>query len=285
VNLKRLFGLLLVITAAAAMIFSVLGLFEIWSYQPKVTQTVADTLASLDQALTTTQDGLNVVGQMVQTTTIDAASLQTAIQALAQTIHETNPMLDSLTSLTSKDLPAAIDATQTSLASAQNSALLIDNVLAALTSIPLLPTAPYKPDVPLHTALAQVSTSLDSLKPALATINSSLVEGKTNLGVLESQLNNMSQTTKGFGTALDSAQTIIDQYKTVTAQLKQRVEAAQGAASGWIITLTWILTFLLAWLLIAQLGLGSQGLDMLRDRRQAKKDSGFLAPVRANTDI
>jgi hypothetical protein len=203
----------------------------------------------------------------VQTTTVDAASLQTTIQALAQTIHATNPMLDSLTSLTNKDFPAAVDATQTSLASAQSSALLIDNVLAALTSIPLLPVTPYKPDVPLHTALAQVSTNLNSLKPALVTINSSLVDGKTNLGVVEDELNKMSETTKGIGIALGNAQTIIDQYQTVTMALKVRVEAAQQIASVWITTITWILSLFLGWLLIAQLGLCAQGLEMVRDSR------------------
>jgi hypothetical protein len=136
--------------------------------------------------------------------------------------------------------------------------------------------APYKPDVPLHTALAQVSASLNSLTPSLATINSSLVDGKTNLGIVESELNNMSETTKGIGIALSSAQTIIDQYQTVTTQLKERVETAQREAPGWISTITWTLTFFLAWLLIAQLGLGAQGFDMLRGRPQAKKDLGLL---------
>jgi hypothetical protein len=283
-DLKRVFGLLLVITAATALIFSVVGLFEIWSYRPGVTQTVNDTLASMDQALTTTQDGLTVVSQVVQTTTADAASLQRVIEALAQTIHDTNPMLDSLSNLTSQDFPAAIDATQTSLASAQGSALLIDNVLTAITSLPLLPTSAYKPDVPLHTALAQVSTSLNSLKPALVTINTSLVDGKTSLGVVEGELAKMSDTLKGIGVTLGSAQTIISQYQTTTAQLKQRVEATQVVASGWITTITWILTFLLVWLLIAQLGLGAQGLDLLRARPLAKEDSGLVEPVRANTE-
>lgn len=283
-GLKRLFGLLLVITAAAAFIFSIVGLFEIWTYQPRVTQTVNDTLATLDQALTTTQDGLTVVGQVVQTTTTDAASLQTVLQSLAQTIQNTNSMLDSLSSLTGKDFPAAIDATQTSLASAQSSALLIDNVLTALTSIPFLPTTAYKPDVPLHTALAQVSTSLNTIKPSLAAINSSLVDGKADLGVVEGELNKIAETMQGIGTALGSAQTIIGQYQTVTTQLKQRVEATQGAAAGWIITLTWILTFLLAWLLVAQIGLCAQGLEMLRGHPRAKNDSGLVELARANID-
>jgi hypothetical protein len=43
----------------------------------------------------------------------------------------------------------------------------------------------------------------------------------------------------------------------------------QFSAPGWITTITWILTFILGWLLIAQIGLGIQGLDMLRGHRKA----------------
>jgi len=188
VNLRRLFGFLLIMAAVAGFIFSAVGLVEIWRYRPGVTQTVADTLALFEQTLITTQDGLKIVGQVVQTTTVDVASMQTTTQALAQTIHDINPMIDSLANLARQDIPASIDATQTSLDSAQGSALLIDNVLAALTSIPFSPVAADKPDVPLHTALARVSTSLDSLTPALDTIASSLVDGKVNLGVVEVEL-------------------------------------------------------------------------------------------------
>jgi hypothetical protein len=270
VFIRRLVGILFIIAAVAGIIFSVVGLIEIWRYRPVVTQTVMDNLALYDQTLITTQQGLTIVGQVVQTTTVDVASLQMTTQALAKAIHDTNPMLDSLTRLTGKDFPAAIGATQTSLASAQSSALLIDNVLAALTSIPFSPVGAYKPDVPLHTALAQVSTSLDALTPSLATINTSLADGKTNLSVVELELNNISDTTKGISDTLGSAQTVIDQYQTVTAQLKLRVEATQLAAPAWMTTATWVLTFVLGWLLIAQLGLAVQGLGMLRGRREDK---------------
>lgn len=266
---RRLFGFLLIVAAAAGFIFSAVGLFGIWRYRPVVTQKVVDTLALFDQALNTTQDGFAIVGQVVQTTTVDIASLQTTIQVLARSIHDTNPMLDSLTSLTGADFPAALAATQTSLASAQSSALLIDNVLATLTSIPLLKVDAYKPDVPLHTALAQVSTSLDSLTPALAMINSSLVNGKTNLGVIETDLNKISEATQGISSALGSARNAIDQYKTVTAQSKEQIETMQRLAPDWLTTIAWILTFILVWLLIAQIGLGAQGLDMLQGYRQA----------------
>jgi hypothetical protein len=175
-----------------------------------------------------------------------------------------------LTKLTSQEFPTSLKATQTSLDSAQSSALLIDNVLTTLTSIPFLPVPVYKPDVPLHTALAQVSTSLDSLNPALVTISASLKNGKTNLGVVEAELTRISETTKEISSALGSAQTVIGQYKTVTKQLEDRVGAAQRAVPDWIITITWILTFVLCWFLIAQLGMFLQGLEILGQRQALK---------------
>lgn len=271
--IKRVFGLTLILAAAAAFIFSAFSLYELWHIKPAVTQKVTDVLTLFDQTLSITQDGLVVVGQGVQTTRTDVGSLQTGIQALAQTLHETGPMLDSLTSVTSKALPAVINSTQSSLAAAQNSAQIIDNLLLTVTSLPFLPLAPYKPDVPLHTALSQVSSSLNSLPSALDSINTSLNDGKANLGILEEQLNSMSETTQGIGNSLDNAQAIIDHYKSVNTQLKAQVETAQSNAANWITIAAWILSFLLVWLLIAQLGLGMLGMEMLLGR-PLFKDSG-----------
>jgi hypothetical protein len=267
--LRRIVGILLVIAAAAGIIFSIVGLIGIWRYRPVVTQTLLDNLALGDQALGTTQDILTIAGQVVQATTTDVASLQATTRAVSLAIHDTNPMLDSLASLTQKDLPAAVRATQTSLASAQSSALLIDNVLTALTSIPFSPVT-YKPSVPLHTALAQVSTSLDSLLPSLAAINTSLADGQTNLGAMDVELTKISVTTQGVSSTLASAQTVIDQYKATTSQLKANVETAQRQAPAWLLAIAWIMSFVLGWLLIAQLGLGMQGFDLVRGRRDDK---------------
>ena len=136
VILRKILGYLLVVGAVAGFIFGAVGLIAIWRYQPGVTQTVVDTLDLMDRTVNASQNGLVIVGDVLQITTVDVASLQTTIDALAQTVHSSSPMLDSLTNLTGKDFPAALNATQTSLASAQGSALLIDNVLGALTSLP-----------------------------------------------------------------------------------------------------------------------------------------------------
>jgi chromosome segregation ATPase len=270
-NFRRLVSLLFSIAAVVGIIFSVVGLIGIWYYRPGVIQTANETLAFLDQTLSTTLDGLTTADKLLQTPAEDMASLESATQALAQTIHDTNPMLDTFISLTSNEFPAAVDATQTSLASSQGSAMLVDNMLAALANIPFLELGKYAPDVPLHTALAQVSSSLDTLKPSLVTINTSLVDGKTNMGTLEIELNKISATIKELRTTLEDAKTVIDQYITVTKQLQVRVEAMHRAAPAWITTISLILSFVLVWLIIVQLGLGMQGFEMLQGRSEICK--------------
>jgi hypothetical protein len=264
--LRRLIGVLFVAAAVVGAIFSLAGLVEIWRYRPVVVRAVKDNLALFDQTLGTTQEGLTIVGQMVQTTTQDVASLQTTTQALATAIHDTNPMVDSLIDLTGQTFPEALGATKTSLASAQKSAQLIDNVLGALTSIPFSPVKAYKPEVPLHTALAEVANSLDTLPPSLASINTSLQDGKANLGDLEAEINKISDTTQGISLALGSAQTVIEQYQTINTKLKVRTEAIQPNATAWITAISWILSFGFAWLLIAQISLGMQGINLLREK-------------------
>jgi hypothetical protein len=269
--IRRLVGFLFITAAAVGILFSVIGLIAIWTYRPGVIKTTTETLAWFDQTLNTTLEGLTTAGNLLKTPTEDMVSLESATQALAQTIHDTTPMLDTMISLTSNDFPAAVKATQTSLASAQSSAQLIDNVLAVLTSIPLMRTDIYAPEVPLHIALAQVSTSLDTLTPSLATINTSLEDGKTNLGVVEAELIKISGTIKEIHTTLGDAQAVIGQYITLTKQFQVRVEAMQRAVPTWITMISLILSFVLIWSMIFHFGLGMQGLEMLQGRDQASK--------------
>ena len=266
--LKRILGFSLIVGAVVGILFSLFGLVEVWRFRPVVIKTVVDNLALVDQTLTTTQSALNVVGQVVQTATVDVASLQATSAAVAQAIEGTNPGFDTLIGLTSKDLPAAVTATQNSLASAQSSALVVDNILTTLTSIPFIPVPAYAPAVPLHTSLGQVSTSLDTFKPALATINTSLVNDKSNINIVEAQLTQISNTAQGLSTSLTNAKSVIDQYTAVTTQLKANVEAGHRDAPTWITGFSVILSLVLAWAVVAQLGLGMQGLDLLRASRK-----------------
>ena len=87
---------------------------------------------------------------------------------------------------------------------------------------------------------------------------------------MEAQLTQISNTTQGMSISLTDAQTVIDQYIAVTTKLKVKVETAQRDAPTWITAISTILSLVLGWLVIAQLGLGIQGLDLVRGNREAR---------------
>jgi hypothetical protein len=269
---KKFIGYLLILAAAGGIIFSLAGLVFIWSYKPVLTRSVKENLALVDQSLGSTQEVLTIVDNMVQAPSIDIASLQTTVESVAKTMQDVDPALETLIQLTSQDFPNAITSTKSSLAAAQGSALLIDNVLTALTSIPLLTVTPYQPDVPLHIALANVSSSMDTLLSSMSGITTSLSDARENLANMDEGITSILDTTQTIVDTLDSAKEIISQYQTLLTELTTKVETAQINAPTWITAAAVILSFLFLWLLIAQLGLGLQGIDLLRAHKQYNRE-------------
>jgi hypothetical protein len=269
-SLRRLSGVLLIIFAGTGIFLCILGLVFGWIYEPKLTTTIVDNLTLIDQSLTSTEVVLTTVEKMVQITSLDVASLQTTTKALSIGIHDANPMFDSLIQLTGKDLPEAIGTTQASLDSAQSSALIIDNTLSAVTRLPYFPLPPYKPAVPLHTALENVSTSLNTIKPSLLKINTSLSGGKSDLQIVDSELTKIIESTQKIAGSLGDAETVINNYKRSISQLRVNMHGMESAIPRWILICAWMLTFLLIWLILGQVGLALHGYEILKTAKKGK---------------
>jgi hypothetical protein len=264
---KKIIGILLIIAAAAGMLFSVAGIVAVWQVQPRLVSVVNENLALIKQSLDATEEGLNIIDQSIKTITEDVKSMQTATETLSKQIKNSIPALDSMATMTGTDLPDAIKSAQTSLAAAQSSAQLIDSIMSSLSNLPFSIAGSYKPDVPLHTALGQVSDSLNNIPSSLELIHTSISASKSNLDVMETELNTISASVKEITENLSNAQKVTGQYHTILSTFIERVETTQKHATEWIVTAAWLLTFLLVWFVIAQLGLLVQGLDLLKETR------------------
>jgi len=152
-TLLRIAGITLIIAGIAGLIFSIGGLFVLASVEKTVEATLAEQLAIIDRTLVATADGLELadasLGQAVSTT----KALQTTLDNTGQAIGDTVPMVDSINDLLGQQLPATIANTQATLNSVAQSAQLVDDILGAISLIPLLGTDRYSPEVPLAMGL------------------------------------------------------------------------------------------------------------------------------------
>ncbi len=259
----RLIGVLLVVAAAFGVLFSFLGIIEVWRIKPTVVSGLSYELDIVDATVANTVAGLDTVSNTLSTLSGNVEALQNTTVGLSQSIHGAEPMMDTLVKLLGQDLPNTITTTQTSLNSAASSAQLIDNVMGSITSLPLLGLNKYAPAVPLHTALSNVSGSLGKITPALTDLQANLTTAKGNLTNIETEVTRMGGNIEEIKTNMDNAYQIITQYQQESSTLLAQIELARRELPVWINSLAWFLTILLVWLAITQIGLFLRGWEML----------------------
>lgn len=263
-SVERIVGFITAVIAGGSLLVSLYALYQVWSLRQPFTENLGASLDLVTATLDTTSDTLVTFQQSLDLTSDNVDYLDRLANTIAQSIHDSTPVVDSLKTLTARDLPATLAATEKSLTSAQSSAKLIDDVLGSLSRIPLLPLAPYKPDVPLATSLAQVSSSLQTLSPSLASINSSLEIASGNLASLESQTRDLSRNIQQIKKNVAGIRQAAAKYQETTIVVRARMAVIKGALPSWITTGVLAISFILGWLMVTQIDLFLRGLRLLR---------------------
>lgn len=262
--LRRILGLLLIVAALGGLIFSIYGLVSVWRLRPVAMENASSALDLLQVSLDTTDEGLSVANQSLNSTVASISALESTVATASKTFESTIPVFNTLTDLTSDELPKTVESAQTSLAAAQESAKIIDGVLRALVSIPFVNKDIYNPPVPLDVALGDVSKSLDGLPTSLKSIGGNMEATSGNLEIMQADMDQMTSDIHSISTSLEDAQSVIEQYQQLVTDLEMRLNNLRPKVPGWIYNLSWIITLAFLWLGIAQVGLLLQGLQLMR---------------------
>jgi methyl-accepting chemotaxis protein len=276
---KRFWGFAFVIAGSVGALFVIYGIVQVWRARSAGEKIVAETMVVAIDTIQATEEGLDVIQGLVERTSGDVMLLESSIQTLTLTIDNSNLVLGSLSALTGTDLPATIIATQASLTSAQTSAALIDDVLGAMAGIPLLGLGAYQPEVPLSTALGEISESLDPINPSLESISDNLAGTSLNLEALGSELGRVTETTREISATLAGAREVIADYQTIAQDLSVRAERIQEQAPATLRGLAWLLTFLLLALLFPQIGLAERGLGLLQESERETTEPNLESEI------
>jgi DNA repair ATPase RecN len=262
-NINRIFGLILVIAAIAGLLFNIAGVVFVWKVKENVTTSLVSTATSVNTALGTTVQALDVAQNSLTTSMESVRTMERTLNATASTIETSSPMVDSLAGVMKKDLPDTITSAQTSLASAQESARLIDSFLRALTRVPFIPDNLYDPPVPLDVALKSVSDSLQGLPKSFTTMGDSLTTTKGSLTTMRTDVTQIASNIREINTSLENAQTVIRQYRITVADLQTKANSSTARIPTFVNAAAWVLTFVFTWLALTQIGLLFQGMEML----------------------
>lgn len=270
-------GILLVAASLAGMTISIFGVIGLWRVETGLKTSLVETLTLLDTTLQTTSDGLAVASQSLDQADDSLASLVAAIQAAGKSVEDTLPLIDTLATVTTHDLPQTISTSQQAIQSARVSANVIDSTIRALSAIPFLGITGTNNAVPLSASLADLSNSLDPISDSLASMEGSLAASRDNLsaiGASSVDIANNIAAIRAIRASLGQARQVITQYESVVATLQQQVAAARQNAPTALDRVAWFITIVIIWLGLTQIGLLLQGLEMLGfDFNRPKRES------------
>ena len=93
-----------------------------------------------------------------------------------------------------------------------------------------------------------------------------LATSSGNLGTAEQELLGVATNLSLIGVNLSNAQQVVTDYQTAVTTSKEQLENLRENGPKWITTSAVVLTIMLIWLAIAQIGLLIQGWEMLRTK-------------------
>jgi hypothetical protein len=281
--LERIIGIVLTIAATLGLVLNVAALIFLPGVEQAATATIASTLGVVDSSLTTTTQALDVATGALDNTQGSLVAVEGTTRAIAQTVDDTRPVISVVSDLTATSLPQTISGTRGALQVAANSAAGIDLVLASLASVNILGAdlglPEYDPETSLSASLAEVDASLAPLEDSFGDIAVSLAATDGNLAEVNTQMVAVADSLAQFDGTITDAKSVTTQYKTVVVQQQQVLQTLNTQIPVAVLWGVRGFMVLLAYLLIAQIGLLAQGLEMIgrSGRRLAGKPVGELA--------
>ena len=267
-RIKRIFafsaGLALIMAGILGLALSIGGLIVLPRLERQVETVALQQIEVLDRALVATLDGLITAKTSLLQAGEAADTLEGIMAGVGDAMDDTIPVVDIAAELLNEQLPSTIETTQEALTSVAASAQLVDDVLAAISAIPFLGADRYSPEVPLQQGFQDVSDSLDGIPGLLLTAGEGLSAGTESLQDVEQGFAAMGETIGQTTTSLDSAQTVLEDYQQVVGDLQGTLSYVGESLPEWLRVIRWSLTLVLIWLGVAQLGLITQGWELLR---------------------
>jgi hypothetical protein len=261
--LERVIGIILIVAAAFGLLLTLTGLILLPRVENAAQDRAQETLTVLNGTLTTTSNALDVVDQTLDDATVTMVTVELTTRDVSRALSDTIPLLDTMAGIAGEELPTSVAATRLSLESAQDAAVAVEGVLFALNQIPLLRAPLYDPEVPLATTLGTVATSLETLPESLIEIETSIETASGNLGQVGSNVTTLADNLDDIALSVTEAKSVTTQYQTVVREQQAIVTDLQANIDTWITWSARVFALVLLWLAVAQVGLLTQGIDMV----------------------
>jgi methyl-accepting chemotaxis protein len=226
---------------------------------------------SLETALSRTVDSLDTASDTLILTKSTFEQVTTGLDTVgntadnvAQSILDTKPLLDSITSVVSGDIPDSLEAIEGAIPGVADAAGTIDDTLRTLSDFAVereifgIPISfdlgiNYNPEIDLDDSVLQIGQSLEGMPESLRAIRTDLDVANDNLETISSSVGGIAADLDALGTNVEQIEPLVDDYIQLVSDIKQLAVQTQERLDAQLETAKLIVTLLFVWIGINQL--------------------------------
>jgi methyl-accepting chemotaxis protein len=262
---SKFLGSILMFTGILGIILSLSIITATWLIRDPIQRFLSNSYETVDSALLTTKDGLTLIEGALSETEQSLTTVNSSLTTLDVSLSNLSQISLDSGNIIGNNFVAIVNNAQTSLDSSASGAKLIDDTLNLLSSIPLL-GLDFRPAVPLHTSLNDLSADFNLLPADLEAIASSLADISVNLGELRLSVESMNLQINDIKTQVNQAKEIITTYQETTDKMSLEIDRLQQSTTKWLTILSIVISCFMVWMLLIQISPLTQASELLHGK-------------------
>ncbi len=265
--MSRFVGLTLILASILGLVVSVGGIVILVQNRQNLETQVVSLIDLMDSSLSITSEGFTVINDALVQTSKSTVLVTEITNDLGNSIGTSSPALESIGDLLGKELVAMIDSAQSSLVSAQSSAKVIDDTLKLVSFFSMSAPKPASGEKPLAESLGEIAKSMENLPKSLLTVQKSIEDTSKNLQSMQTGVYDLATSINQVDETIVNAQHVIGQYNSTVKEIRATTTQIKTNLPRTINLAVIGITLGLVWMAIAQIGLFTQGLELMTRKR------------------
>lgn|GEM_PF-3911039 len=235
-----------------------------WYIRPVLRTSILNTVDTISVSLDASQEILKVVDSSIVQADSSLTDLIGMLSEVSLVLESTTGLMLNVSDILVDDLAPVINGTIQGLRGLEKTTLLVDNTLLLVSSIPFFGGERYRPTTPLNQSISQISKDLAEMPVSIRQISVQLDNTSEGLHPILETLNQLSADLSVVQSNLESASFDISEYQLVISEAQTRIYAFQDAFPVYLDGVYIGITLMAVWIVLAQIGLFTQGLEKLR---------------------
>ena len=269
--IRKVLGISLMFFSAIGVVLCAAGIVV----TPRVTSLARAEVVSLldlaDRSLTVADDSLDIISGALEQSGQAITNVDSLLTNVGDTLAGFDPTFEEAQTFTGEDMPAMITATQAALATAEESAAVVDTFLYGINTISFLTGVEYAPEKSLAESILDVSTSLSAIPESLEGLDEGITAARQGLTDIGADLDNLSANLGEMSANVTDAQELVIEFDALIQEVDAEVEELRGQVQRGATIATAVLIIALIWMAITQAGLFFQGWEMAAQKEPVAK--------------